>query len=49
MKKHNRHAAVRAAVTKQDMNRQNNAVRRMMAYQERMVKKPCRKKLKTGQ
>lgn len=49
MKKNNRNAAARAAVTKQDMTRQNNAVRRMMAYQERMVKKPCRKKLKTGQ
>ena len=49
MKKNNRSAASRAAVTKQDMNRQNNAVRRMMAYQERMVKKPVMKKLKTGQ
>ena len=41
MKKNNRNAAARAAVTRQDM--------KMMAYQERMVKKPCRKKLKTGQ
>ncbi|MBQ5522820.1 MAG: hypothetical protein IIT86_08415 [Oscillospiraceae bacterium] len=49
MKKNNRNAAARAAVARQDMNRQNNTVRRMMAYQERMVKKPCRKKLKTGQ
>ena len=49
MKKNNRNAAAKAAVTSQDMNRQKNAVRRMMAYQERMVKKPCRKKLKTGQ
>lgn len=49
MKKHNRNAAAKAAATKQDMNRQNSAVRRMMAYQEKMVKKPCRKKLKTGQ
>ena len=49
MKKNNRNAAARAAETTHDMNRQNNAVRRMMAYQERMVKKPCRKKLKTGQ
>ena len=49
MKNNNRNAAARAAVTKRDMNRQNNAVHRMMAYQERMVKKPCRKKLKTEQ
>ena len=49
MKKNNRNAAAKAAVTRQDMNRQNNTVRRMIAYQERMVKKPCRKKLKTGQ
>ena len=33
MKKNNRNAAAKAAVTRQDMNRQNNAVRRMMAYQ----------------
>ena len=49
MKKHNRNAAVRASMTKQDMNRRNNTARRMMTYQERMVKKLCRKKLKTGQ
>lgn len=49
MKKKNRIAKARSSFTKQEMNRQNNMVRRMQKYQERVVTKPCRKKLKTGQ
>ena len=49
MKKKNRITKARSSFTKQEMNRQNNMVRRMQKYQERVVTKPCRKKLKTGQ
>ena len=49
MKKKNRNTLANSSFIKQEMNRQNNLVRRMQKYQERMVTKPCRKKLKTGQ
>ena len=49
MKKRNKHVKANASFIKQEMNRQNNMVRRMQQYQERVVTKPCRKKLKTGQ
>lgn len=47
--KKNRIAKARSSFAKQEMNRQNNMVRHMQKYQERVVNKPCRKKLKTGQ
>ena len=49
MKKKNRNTLAKSSFIKQEMNRQNNMVRRMQKYQERVVNKPCRKKLKTGQ
>ena len=49
MKKKNRNTVAKSSFIKQEMNRQNNMVRRMQQYQERVVNKPCRKKLKTGQ
>lgn len=49
MKKKNRNTLAKSSFFKQEMNRQNNIVRRMQKYQERVVNKPCRKKLKTGQ
>ena len=49
MKKKNRNTLAKSSFIKQEMNRQNNMVRRMQKYRERMVTKPCRKKLKTGQ
>jgi len=49
MKKRNKSASARASIIKQEMNQQNNMARRMQKYQERVVNKPCRKKLKTGQ
>ena len=49
MKKKNKNTLAQSSFIKQEMNRQNNMVRRMQKYQERMVTKPCRKKLKTGQ
>ena len=49
MKKKNRNTLAKSSFIKQEMNRQNNMVRRMQKYQERVVTKPFRKKLKTGQ
>ncbi len=49
MRRNNRGAASRAANIKQEMNRQNQMVQRMKAYQRKVVNQPCRKKLKTGQ
>ncbi len=49
MKKKNRNTLAKSSFIKQEMNRQNNMARRMQKYQERVVNKPCRKKLKTGQ
>ena len=49
MKKRNKSLPAKRSVIKQEMNRQNDMVRRMKKYQERVVTKPCRKKLKTGQ
>jgi len=49
MKKKNRNTLAKFSFIKQEMNRQNNMVIRMQKYQERVVTKPCRKKLKTGQ
>lgn len=49
MKKKNKNTLAQSSFIKQEMNRQNNMVRRMQKYQERVVTKQCRKKLKTGQ
>lgn len=49
MKKKNRNTVAKPSFIMQEMNRQNNMVRRMQKYQERVVTKPCRKKLKTRQ
>ena len=49
MKKKNRNTLAKSSFIKQEMNRQNNMVRRMQKYQERVLNKPSRKKLKTGQ